>query len=314
MLLHFRNTCLLIGSLEMTDSIWNFLLLCLLDLQACEGEIAFLKSQHQEVGNALLEREKDFQALMLKNKELKKTIIALVSWRLLKGIINLKYWFTCLPICLSHIHWWNSLVTKICQYHSEIMWQVILTMKLEKILNTCGVFIYEKFNCPDFSHTKIFYFIYLFIYTFFFLGASYNCYQLFWLKILLQEKAKLLHQKKPDQCSGGCDAARALEAQLKECSSRLEKEKVKSQEAENRAEEAVREASSLEKTLLEKTQEEGEKAAMEDHIQELSFKITKLEEELQTSTKKFQDLKDQVCILFFESDALKFMHWLITDT
>lgn len=153
-------------------------------LNACEGEIAFLKSQHQEVGNALLEREKDFQALMLKNKELKKTIIAL-------------------------------------------------------------------------------------------------------------EKAKLLHQKKPDQCSGGCDAARALEAQLKECSSRLEKEKVKSQEAENRAEEAVREASSLEKTLLEKTQEEGEKAAMEDHIQELSFKITKLEEELQTSTKKFQDLKDQ---------------------
>lgn len=122
-----------------------------------------------------------------------------------------------------------------------------------------------------------------------------TAYQSFWWKFLLQEKAKL--QKKSDQCSGGCDAAQALEAQLKECSSRLEKEKVKSQEAESRAEEAVREASSLEKTLLEKTQEEGEKAAMEDHIQELSSKITKLEEELQTSTKKFQDLKDQVCFL-----------------
>lgn len=112
----------------------------------------------------------------------------------------------------------------------------------------------------------------------------------------MQEKAKL-HQKKPEQCSGGCDAARALEAQLKEYLSKLEKEKEKSREAESRAEDAVRETSNLERTLLEKTQEEGEKAAMESHIQELSFKITKLEEELQTSTKKFQDLKEQVCIL-----------------
>lgn len=47
-------------------------------LQACEGEIAFLKSQHQEVGNALLQREKEFQTLMLKNKELKKTLITYV--------------------------------------------------------------------------------------------------------------------------------------------------------------------------------------------------------------------------------------------
>lgn len=46
--------------------------------QACEGEIAFLKSQHQEVGNTLLEREKEFQTLMLKNKELKKTVTILV--------------------------------------------------------------------------------------------------------------------------------------------------------------------------------------------------------------------------------------------
>lgn len=65
---------------------WLYSLLCPLDHQACEGEIAFLKSQHQEVGNALLEREKDFQALMLKNKELKKMVTTLVSWRSLEKI------------------------------------------------------------------------------------------------------------------------------------------------------------------------------------------------------------------------------------
>lgn len=47
--------------------------------QAYEGEIAYLKSQHQEVGNALLEREKEFQTVVLKNKELKKTISNMVS-------------------------------------------------------------------------------------------------------------------------------------------------------------------------------------------------------------------------------------------
>lgn len=47
--------------------------------QAYEGEVAYLKAQHQEVGNALLEREKEFQAVMLKNKELKKTISNMVS-------------------------------------------------------------------------------------------------------------------------------------------------------------------------------------------------------------------------------------------
>ena len=48
-------------------------------LQAYEGEIAYLKSQHQEVGNALLEREKEFQTVVLKNKELKKIITNMVS-------------------------------------------------------------------------------------------------------------------------------------------------------------------------------------------------------------------------------------------
>lgn len=81
---------------------------------------------------------------------------------------------------------------------------------------------------------------------------------------------------------------------MKECVSKFEEEKVKSQEAESRAEEAVREISCLENTLLEKTHVEGEKAALEDNIQLLSSKITKLEEELQASTKNFQDLKDQV--------------------
>lgn len=107
-----------------------------------------------------------------------------------------------------------------------------------------------------------------------------------------------MQQRKPEQCSGGCEAAKALETQLKECSLRLDEEKVRSQEAESRAEEAVKETSCLEKTLLEKTQVEGEKAALEDHIQELSLKVTTLEEALQSSAKKFQDMKEQVGSLF----------------
>lgn len=125
---------------------------------------------------------------------------------------------------------------------------------------------------------------------------------------LLQEKAKLQHQNKPEQCRGDCDAAKALESQLKECSSRLEEEKKKSLEAESRAEEAAKETSSLEKTLLEKTQVEGEKSILEDHVQELECKVTKLEEELQTSTKKFQDLKEQVCTSLSELGATMSMH------
>lgn len=81
---------------------------------------------------------------------------------------------------------------------------------------------------------------------------------------------------------------------MKDSLLRLEEEKVKSQEAESRAEEAERETSTLEKTLLEKTQVEEGKAALEAHIQMLSSTITNLEEELQTSTKNFQDLKEQV--------------------
>lgn len=111
---------------------------------------------------------------------------------------------------------------------------------------------------------------------------------------LLQEKSKLLNQKKPEQCSGGCEAAKTLHLQLKEALSKLEEEKTKTHEAENRAQEAVRETSSLEKALLEKTQEEGEKRALEEQIENMSFKTAKLEEELEASKKTFQDLKEQV--------------------
>lgn len=41
-------------------------------VQAYEEEVAALQSQKQEVGKALLEREKDFKVIMTKYEELKK--------------------------------------------------------------------------------------------------------------------------------------------------------------------------------------------------------------------------------------------------
>lgn len=105
-----------------------------------------------------------------------------------------------------------------------------------------------------------------------------------------------MDQKKVEQCSGECEAAKALQQQLKEVLAKLEEEKAKSHEAEDRAQEAVRETSNLEKALLEKTQEEEEKWALEEQIENMSIKAAKLEEELEASKRKFQELKDQVSV------------------
>ncbi|KAG0714059.1 hypothetical protein GWK47_014868 [Chionoecetes opilio] len=55
---------------------------CDVKINAYEGEVAYLKAQHQEVGNALLERGMEFQAFVLKNKELRKTFSSLEKERL----------------------------------------------------------------------------------------------------------------------------------------------------------------------------------------------------------------------------------------
>ncbi|XP_045137030.1 citron rho-interacting kinase-like [Portunus trituberculatus] len=152
-------------------------------INAYEGEVAYLKAQHQEVGNALLEREKEFQAVVLKNKELKKTIANMEKTR--------------------------------------------------------------------------------------------------------------LSQRKVEQCSGGCDAAKALQLELTEISSRLDEQKSINDEAESRLLEAINETRNLERTLLDRTREEDEKRELQRHIDHLTIKAAHLEEELEASTKKFQNLKEQ---------------------
>ena len=118
----------------------------------------------------------------------------------------------------------------------------------------------------------------------------------FLIENLLQEKTRL-NQRKVEQCSGGCDAAKALKLELTDVSSKLEKQKSKHDEAESRLFEAINETRNLERTLLDRTREEDEKKDLEKHIDHLTIKIAHLEEELEASTKKFQTLKEQVGVL-----------------
>ena len=113
------------------------------------------------------------------------------------------------------------------------------------------------------------------------------------IETLLQEKSKQ-NQKKLEQCSGECDAAKTLHLHLKEALSKLEEEKDKHHEAEGRVKKAMMETRNLERALLEKTQDEDEKGALEEQIDKLSMKVAKSEEELEVSTKKFQKLKEEV--------------------